>query len=72
MYCSQFFDVLDLYNVRNAIVHAGRLGISKDEEGQVTWYLAAWLLRPVLTWFAENPTAELTDLDAKITSPLYE
>ncbi len=69
MFCSQFFDVLDLYDARNTIVHAGRLGISAGEEGQATWYLASWLLRPVLTWFAEHPAAELADLDAEIASP---
>jgi hypothetical protein len=68
MYCSQFYDVLDLYDARNAIVHAGRLGISSHEEGQATWYLTSWLLRPVLTWFAEHPGAELANLDAEIAS----
>ena len=57
------------YDARNTIVHAGRLGISAGEEGQATWYLASWLLRPVLTWFAEHPAAELADLDAEIASP---
>jgi hypothetical protein len=68
MYCSQFFDVLDLYDARNTMVHTGRLGISAREEGQATWYLAVWFLRPVLTWFAEHPGAELADLDTEIAA----
>ena len=46
IYYSQFFDVLDLYDDRNDIVHHGYLGLSQREEGQATWFIASWLLQP--------------------------
>lgn len=67
-YCSQFFDVLDLHDARNVLAHGGRLDLTAREEGQATWYLTGWLLRPVLTWFAEHPDSELTELDAEIAT----
>jgi hypothetical protein len=67
-YCLQFFDVLDLYDDRNDIVHHGQLGLTQREEGQATWFIASWLLRPVLRWFSEHPQAELAELDAEIAA----
>jgi Apea-like HEPN len=66
--CTQFFDVLDLYDARNRIVHGGRLGLTDDEQTRATWFVANWLLRQVLAWFTDHPDAELTDLDAEIAS----
>lgn len=68
IYCSQFFDVLDLYDARNALAHGERLSLALREEGRATWYLSAWLLKPVLTWFAQHPDAELTELDTQIAT----
>jgi hypothetical protein len=66
IYCSMFFDLLDLYNDRNEIMHRGKLELTPEEEGPATWFIASWLLQPVLTWFAEHPDAELSELDAEI------
>jgi Apea-like HEPN len=66
--CTQFFDVVGLYDARNQIVHGGSLGLTEAQESQATWFIAAWLLRPVLTWFAEHPDAELPELDEEITA----
>jgi hypothetical protein len=68
IYCSQFFDVLDLYDDRNNIVHHGQLGLTQSEEGQATWFIASWLLRPLLRWFSEHPKAALAELDAEIAA----
>ena len=66
--CTQFFDVVGLYDARNQIVHGGSLGLSESQESQATWFIAAWLLRPVLRWFAEHPDADLPELDKEIAS----
>jgi hypothetical protein len=66
--CTYFLDVVDLYDARNALVHAGRLGLSARQGSQATWFIPAWLLRPVLRWFAGHPDAELTELDAQIAA----
>jgi hypothetical protein len=66
--CTQFFDVLDLYDARNRIVHGGRLGLTERQQSQATWFIASWLLRQVLEWFAGHPDAELSALDAEIAS----
>lgn len=66
--CSQFFNVLALYKARNKIVHEGRLGLSSDQENHATWFIAARLLHRVLTWFAQHPHADLTELDAQIAT----
>jgi len=68
MYCSQFFDVLGLFDARNDIVHEGRLGLTLRQERQTTWFVSGWLLKPVLTWFAKHPDSELTELDAEIAA----
>lgn len=68
IYCSQFFDVLDLYDDRNDIVHHGQLGLTQRDEGQASWFIASWLLQPVLRWFSEHPQAELAELDAEIAA----
>lgn len=65
---AQFFDVLRLYDERNEIVHGGHLGITAAAESQRTWFMAAWLLRPVLRWFSGQPSADLTDLDDEIAA----
>jgi hypothetical protein len=64
--CTYFLDVIGLYDARNDIVHGGRLGLTEGQESHATWFIAAWLLWPVLAWFAEHPTEELTDLDQEI------
>ena len=57
--CTQFFDVVGLYDARNEIVHGGSLGLTESQENQATWFIAAWLLRPVLRWFSDpNPRVE--------------
>jgi hypothetical protein len=66
--CSYFLDVIDLYDARSEMVHTGRLGLTESQESHATWFIAAWLLRPALTWFAGHPTAELTELDGEIAS----
>lgn len=66
--CTQFFDVLVFYDARNEIVHGRLLCLTDRQEGQATWFIASWLLRPVLTWFWEHPGSELTELDAEIAS----
>jgi hypothetical protein len=64
--CTQFSDICDLYDARNDIVHGGRL--PADRKRPDTWFIAALLLRPVLTWFSEHPDAELDRLDAEISA----
>jgi hypothetical protein len=66
--CTQFFDVVGLYDARNQIVHGGSLGLTEAQESQATWFIAAWLLRPVLRWFAEHPDASLSKLDEEIAA----
>jgi hypothetical protein len=66
--CSQFLDVLDLYEARNKIVHEGKLGLSSQQEKHATWFISARLLYRVLTWFATNPHADLTELDIEIAA----
>jgi hypothetical protein len=68
LYCSQFFDVLDLYDDRSAVTHGGELGLSEREEIQATWFITAWLLLPVLRWMAGHPGADLDDLDTEIAA----
>jgi hypothetical protein len=65
-YCSEFFDLVQLYDDRNAIVHNGKLDLTADEEGAATWFIASRLLRPVLTWFAEHADSDLSELDDEI------
>lgn len=66
--CSQFFDVLDLYQARNKIVHGGRIGMTSDIEGPATWFIASWLLRPLLAWYSRHPQSDLAELDAEIAA----
>ena len=66
--CTQVFNVVGLYDARNQIVHGGSLGLTEAQESQATWFIAAWLLRPVLRWFAEHPDADLSELDKEITA----
>ena len=66
--CSQFLDVLDLYEARSRIVHGGRLGLTESQQTQATWFIANWLLPQVLAWFADHPAAALTELDGEIAS----
>jgi hypothetical protein len=66
--CTQFLDVLDLYEARNVIAHGDELGLTERQQTQETWFIASWLLPQVLAWFATHPDAELTELDAEIAS----
>jgi hypothetical protein len=66
--CSQYFDVLALYDARSTIVHQGTLGLSADQESSATCFIAARLLHRVLTWFAGHPDDDLTELDAQIAA----
>src|SRR5258708_643113 len=50
LYCTHFFDVIGLYDARSALLHGGRLGLSDRQEGQATWFVPSYLLRPVFTW----------------------
>lgn len=64
MRCSTFLDVLDIYDLRNQIVHEGYL--PSEVSRPSTWFVASQLLGEVLAWFAAHPDAELGDLDAEI------
>ena len=64
--CTTFFEVCHLYDARNEIVHRGRLPVSSKRPD--TWFIAALLLGPVLTWFASHPTSDLSELDAEIAA----
>lgn len=66
--CTQFFDVVELYDARNKIVHGGSLGLTESQESQAARFIAAWLLRPVLQWFAEHPDADLSELYKEIAA----
>jgi hypothetical protein len=66
--CTYFCDVLKIYDDRNALVHGGRLGLNHRQESQATWFIAAYLLHPVLTWFAQHPEADLAELDREIAA----
>lgn len=66
--CTQFFDVLVLYEARNKIVHDGKLGLTAAQESRATWFIAARLLHRVLTWFAQHDGSDLTELDAEIAA----
>lgn len=66
VYCSEFFDLIGLYDDRNAVVHEGKLDLTANEEGTATWFIASRLLRSVLTWFAEHPESDLSVLDDDI------
>lgn len=56
IYCSQFFDVLDLYDDWSAVTHGGELGLGEREEVRQTWFISAWLLRPALRCSRSIPT----------------
>lgn len=62
--CTQFQDVLDIYDARNDIVHSGRL--RQGRERPLPWFVAARLWKPVLAWFAEHPDSDLSELDDEI------
>jgi hypothetical protein len=66
--CTQFFDMLDLYDARNDIVHGGKIEPSAYHGDLDTWFIGAILLQPVLEWFAANPGAELDQLHAEIAA----
>ncbi len=68
--CTYFFDVLRLYNTRNAIVHGNRPDLDLTHRGvdRAAWFIVAYLLHPVLSWFAQHPDAELTALDEEIAA----
>jgi hypothetical protein len=66
IYCSEFFDLIELYDARNAILHDGKLNLTVDVEGAATWFIASRLLLPVLTWFAQHPDSDLSELDNEI------
>jgi hypothetical protein len=64
--CSRFFQVCRIYEARNEIVHRGRLPVGGNRPS--TWFIAALLLSPVLTWFASHPDSDLSELDADIAA----
>jgi hypothetical protein len=64
--CSQFLDVLDIYEGRNTVVHEGRLRLTIFEPRPDTRFIEQALLKPALTWFSEHLEAELTELDTEI------
>jgi hypothetical protein len=66
--CPQFFKVLDLFDARSRIVHAGRFGLTDKQQNRATWYIATLLLPQVLKWFANHPGADLAELDEEIAS----
>lgn len=66
--CTYFFDVMEIYDARNTLGHGGRLGLSATQADQATWFIPSILLRPLFSWFAEHPDAELAELDTEIDS----
>lgn len=66
MGCTMFFDICDIYNARNDIVHSGQLPVGRKRPH--TWFISAYLLGPVLAWFANHPNSDLTELDAEIAN----
>ena len=38
--CTQFFDVVELYDARNKIVHGGSLGLTESQESQAARFIA--------------------------------
>jgi hypothetical protein len=64
--CTQFLDVLEIYEARNSIVHQGRLKPTIFEARPDTRFIENALLKPTLTWFSEHLDAELTVLDTEI------
>lgn len=66
--CTQFHDVLDLYEERNSVLHEGRLPDSGQDLRFETWTIAAVALRPVLTWFAAHSSADSANLDTEIAA----
>jgi hypothetical protein len=64
--CPQFLGILSMYEDRNKIVHEGRLGLTSEQERHMTRFIAARLLHPVLSWFAQHPAADLSELDRQI------
>ena len=37
--CTQFFDVVELYDARNKIVHGGSLGLTESQESQAARFI---------------------------------
>jgi hypothetical protein len=66
--CTYFFDMLSVYEARNTLVHGGKLGLTHRQESKATWFIATYLLHPVLTWFAQHPDAEMAELDREIAA----
>jgi hypothetical protein len=66
--CSWFFDVLHLYDARSSLVHDGWLDRGPGGRDLSTWFIGAVLLRPLLTWFATNPSGDLCQLDNEISA----
>lgn len=64
--CTQFFEVCDIYNVRNEIVHRGHLPVGWNRPD--TWFIAVRPLGPVSEWFASQPDGDLTEVDAGIAA----
>jgi hypothetical protein len=64
--CTTFFQACHIYEARNEIVHRGQLPVNSKHPG--TWFIAALLLRPLLTWFASHLDSDLSELDADIAA----
>jgi len=64
--CTQFLDVLEIYEALNSIVHEGRLKPTIFESRPDTRFIEHALLKPALTWFSEHLDDELTVLNREI------
>jgi hypothetical protein len=64
--CSEWHHVLDWYDIRSEVVHAGQLQAAEGEAGQAIFWLVTRLVPEVLNWLADHPETPIDDLDAAI------
>jgi hypothetical protein len=66
--CSQYLELLDLYDARNRAIHDGSSGLTVDDVKQIMWRINQWLLPGLLAWCAAHRDADLGALDKEISA----
>jgi len=64
--CSEWEAALDLYDTRSALVHGENRPVDLAEGRRAEYWVARWLLVPILEWLREHPDDPAGDLEAAL------
>jgi len=70
--CSEYLDVIDLYNARNRAVHDGTVGADLKAVRNALYSVYRWLVAGALRWYATCSDDDLHTLDEDIARVVRE